>query len=155
MHWHQLRSQNAHRLPKCFRSLYTLLGFSLCTSCHQLIVVAVPINSISEPVREFLVEIHTAEMDLWGVVFTHPVGCSRPPSAVNDPSAKKFQNKSESRMSAMSARDLHHGKQRFLRSIVSICTFSHFSTFFELLWAQPGIAPLPPTRGRTWWLVTV
>ena len=25
----------AHRFPKCFRSLHTLLGFSLCTSCHQ------------------------------------------------------------------------------------------------------------------------
>ena len=25
----------AHRFPKCFRSLRTLLGFSLCTSCHQ------------------------------------------------------------------------------------------------------------------------
>ena len=25
----------AHRFPKCFRSLHTLLGFSLCTSCRQ------------------------------------------------------------------------------------------------------------------------
>ena len=25
----------AHRFPKCFRSLQTLLGFSLCTSCHK------------------------------------------------------------------------------------------------------------------------
>ena len=24
-----------HRFPKCFRSLHTLLGFSLCTSCRQ------------------------------------------------------------------------------------------------------------------------
>ena len=25
----------AHRFPKCFKSLHTLLGFSLCTSCRQ------------------------------------------------------------------------------------------------------------------------
>ena len=25
----------AHRFPKCFRSLHTLLGFSICTSCRQ------------------------------------------------------------------------------------------------------------------------
>ena len=40
-------------------------------------------------VREFLVEIHTAKTVLWGVVFTPPVGYSRPPSAVNDPIATK------------------------------------------------------------------
>ena len=37
----------AHMFPKCFRSLHTLLGFSLCTSCRQfLLVVAVTIYSI-------------------------------------------------------------------------------------------------------------
>ena len=25
-----------HKFPKCFRSLHTLLGFSLCTSCQQI-----------------------------------------------------------------------------------------------------------------------
>ena len=41
------------------------------------------------PVREFLVEIHTAKKYLWGVVFTHSVGCSRPTSSVNDLNAAK------------------------------------------------------------------
>ena len=52
-------------------------------------VVAVPVYEIFWPVHEFLVEIHTAEMVLWSVVFTHPVGCRRPTSAVNDPTATK------------------------------------------------------------------
>ena len=54
----------AHRFPKCFRSLHTLLGFSLCTSNR-------PFNCCScthlfnfWPVREFLVEIHTAKTGL-------------------------------------------------------------------------------------------
>ena len=42
----------------------------------------------------------------------------------------------------------------FLRSIMSLCMHPHLSTFFELLWTPPGIAPLPPTAGgRTRWLV--
>ena len=36
----------AHRFPKCFRSLHTLLGFSLCASCRQFNFVAVTIYSI-------------------------------------------------------------------------------------------------------------
>ena len=37
----------AHRFPKCFRSLHTLLGFSLCTSCHQFNSLY-PMDSISD-----------------------------------------------------------------------------------------------------------
>ena len=33
--------------------------------------------------------LHIAKRVIWGVVFTHPVGHSRPPSAVNDPSVTK------------------------------------------------------------------
>ena len=35
------------------------------------------------------------------------------------------------------------------RSIMSLCTYAHLWIFFELLRAPPGIAPLPPTGGRT------
>ena len=59
----------AHKLPKCFRSLHTLLGFSLCTSRHQFNCCRCTNLLNFWPVREFLVEIHTAEMDLWGVIF--------------------------------------------------------------------------------------
>ena len=39
---------NAHRFPKCFRSLHILLGFSLCTFVSSIQFVAVPIYSISD-----------------------------------------------------------------------------------------------------------
>ena len=32
---HALASTTLTEFPKCFRSLHTLLGFTLCTSCHQ------------------------------------------------------------------------------------------------------------------------
>ena len=60
----------AHRFPKCFRSLHTLLGFLLCTSCQQFNCCSCTNLFNFWPVREFLVEIHTAKMVLWGVVFT-------------------------------------------------------------------------------------
>ena len=58
------------------------------------IVVTVPDLFTFWPVREFLAEFHTAKLVLWSVVFTHTVGCSRPPSAVNDPTATKIRKKS-------------------------------------------------------------
>ena len=44
----------------------------------------------------------------------------------------------------------HNG---FLRSIISLCMHLDLSTSFELLWTPPGITPLPPTGGRTRWLM--
>ena len=44
---------------------------------------------------------------------------------------------------------------RFHRSIMSFCTSLMCGLFIELLWAPPGIAPLPPTGGRTRWLVPI
>ena len=81
----------ARRFPKCFRSLHTLLGFSLCNSCQQCNCCSCTNLFNFWPVRELLVEIHTAKMVLWSVVVTHPVGYSGPPSAVNDPSARKWK----------------------------------------------------------------
>ena len=46
MHWHQLRSQNAHMFSKCCRSLHILLGFALYFMSSILILVAVTIYSI-------------------------------------------------------------------------------------------------------------
>ena len=83
----------AHRFPKCFRSLHTLLGFSLCISFHQFNCCRCTNLFNFWPACEFLVEIHTAKTVLWGVVFTPPVGYSTPPSAVNDPTATNY-NKS-------------------------------------------------------------
>ena len=60
----------AHRFPKCFRSLHTLFGFSLCTSCQQINCCSCTNLFNFWPVSEFLVEIHTAKTVLWGVVFT-------------------------------------------------------------------------------------
>ena len=66
MHWHQLRSQ----IPKCFMSLHTLLGFSLCTSCQQANCCSCTNLFNFWPVREFLEKFHTEKTVLWGVVFT-------------------------------------------------------------------------------------
>ena len=127
-----------------------LLGFSLCTSCHQCNCCDCNILFHFWPVREFLVEIHTAKMVLWGVVFTPAVGCSRPPSAVNDPTAKrKIVKVARLKKYPKTANNGSHG------SIMSLCTFAYLWTFFELLWAPPRIAPLPPTGGSTRWLVPV
>ena len=62
----------AHKFPKCFKSLHTLLGFSLCTSCQQSNCCSCTHLFNFWPVRKFLVEIHTAKMVLWGLVFTPP-----------------------------------------------------------------------------------
>ena len=142
----------AHRFPKCCRSLHTLLGFSLCTSCHQFNCCRCTYLFNFWPVREFLVEIHTAKMVLWGVVFAPTVGCSRPPSAVNDPSAtnKRKKNVKVARL-RFYPKTANNGSPR---SIMSLCMYAQLWTFFELLWAPPRIAPLPPSAGgRTrWWV---
>ena len=54
----------AHRFPKCVKSLHTLLGFSLCTSCHQLGCCCCTNLFNFWPTRQFLVEIHTAKTGL-------------------------------------------------------------------------------------------
>ena len=59
----------AHRFPKCSRSLHTLLGFSLCTSCQQFNCWSCTILFNFWPVREFLAEVHTAKMDVWGCLY--------------------------------------------------------------------------------------
>ena len=62
----RLASELCAQIPKCFRSLHTLLGLSFCvpryqfTCCQSIKVIHF------NPVREFLVEIHTAKMDVWG-----------------------------------------------------------------------------------------
>ena len=53
----------------CFSSLHMLLGLSLCVP--NSLVINAPNLFTFWLVREFLVQIHTAKMDLWGVVLTH------------------------------------------------------------------------------------
>ena len=74
-------------VSSCFSSVYMLLCLSLCVP--NSLVVTVPNLFTFWPVRESLVEIHTAKTDLWSVVFTPPVGCRRTPSTVNDLTATK------------------------------------------------------------------
>ena len=54
----------AHMFPECFRSLHTLLGFSLCTSCRLFFCCRCNHLLNFWPVREFLVEIHIAKTGL-------------------------------------------------------------------------------------------
>ena len=55
---------NAHMFPKCFRSLHTHCWASLCTSCRQFNCCRCNHLLNFRPVREFLVEIHTAKTGL-------------------------------------------------------------------------------------------
>ena len=57
-------------VSSCFSSLRMLLFLSLCSYVTNSIVVNAPNLFTFWPVREFLVEMHTAKMVLWGVVFT-------------------------------------------------------------------------------------
>ena len=85
MRWHQLRSQ----ISQVFQVTSHIVGISLCSSCQQFNCCSCTNLFNFWPVREILVKIYTAKMVLWGVVFTTPVGYSRPTSAVNDPTATK------------------------------------------------------------------
>ena len=53
--------------------------------------VDVPLYSISDLYANSLWRFTLRKRVLWGVVFTPPVGCSRPPSVVNDPTATKWE----------------------------------------------------------------
>ena len=81
---------HVHKFTKCFKSLHTLLGFALCfvssifnsCRCNHLLNFDLYANSL---------KLFTLRKRVFrGVVFTHPVGYSRPPSAVNDLSVKKW-----------------------------------------------------------------
>ena len=134
-----------------FRSFHMLLGLSLCVPRYQFTYCQCTKLIHFQPVRKFLVKIDTTKMDVWGVVFTPPVGCSRPRSAVNDLTCNKVKRNRESRhvwgfVQRRQTTGLSVLSCRFARKL--ICGLS-----FELSWAPPGIAPLPPTGGRTRWLV--
>ena len=85
MHWHQLRSQ----ISQVFQVTFThCCAFRSALRVTNSIVVHCTNLFNFWPFREFLVEIHTSKMVLWG--------CSRPPSAVNDPSTTKCEKNRES-----------------------------------------------------------
>ena len=85
---------HTHVLPKCFKALHTLLGFALYFVSSILILVAVTIDSILTCTR-IPCRVHTTKTDLLRCcLYTSPVGCSRPPSAVNDPTATKNETNS-------------------------------------------------------------
>ena len=89
---------------------------------------------------------------LWGVVLTHPVGHSRPPSVVNDPIATREKTiKTNSWKSFVCG--FYPKIEHKPRSIISLCMHPKFSIFFELSWIPPRTTPLPPLGGRTRWLV--
>ena len=85
MHWHQLRSQ----IPQVFQVTSHIVGIFALYFASSIQFVAVPIYSISDLYANSFWRFTLRKRVFWGVVFTHPVGCSRPPSAVNDPIATK------------------------------------------------------------------
>ena len=144
----------AHRFSKCFRSLSHIVGiFALCFVSSIQLLSAVPIYSISDLFANFLWRFTLRKRVFWGVVFTLPVGCSRPPSVVNGPMQQNREQKKswKSHVWGFIQRRQTTGVTvlscRFARNL--ICGLS------SELWAAPWVSPLPHTGGRTWWLVPV
>ena len=146
----------AHRFPKCFKLLHTLWGFSLYTSCHQfnccrctkfiqiLTCTRIPWNCS-----------HCEKGLLKCCLYTPrrlqqtAVSCKRS----NCNKIENIKKNRECRSSVVLSKD---GKQRvspFYHVALHVSSFVDFHLNF--LWAPPGIAPLPPTGGRTRWLVPV
>ena len=138
MHWHQLRSQ----ISQVFLVTSHVVGiFALhLVSLIQLLslyLFSQFLTCTRIPCRD-----SECENGLVRCCLYTSVGCSRPPSAVNDPTATKEKVKV--------------ARLRFIpKRQTTGLRWSHLWTFFEMLWAPPGIAPLPPTGGRTRWLVPV
>ena len=84
----ELRSQ----IPKCFRSLHLLLGLSFCVPRYQFTCCQCTKLIHFQPVREFLVEVHTAKNGRVRCCLYTPVGCSRLLSAVNDLTATNLDH---------------------------------------------------------------
>ena len=80
----------AHMFIQVFQISSHIVGiFALVLRVVNSIVVAVTMKSISDMYANSLLRFTLRKRVFWGVVFTPPVGCSRPPSAVNDPNATK------------------------------------------------------------------
>ena len=98
-------------------------------------------QSVSQIFADF-----TSRKRVFCVVFTPPVGYSRPPSAVNDRSVTK---KNEF-LKAMCLRfSPKFCKQRVAPFDRKPLLATSFLTFFEFLGRPPGFSPLPPGGGRT------
>ena len=89
----------AHRFPKCFKSLHTLMGFSLCTSCRQINQSLYQFVLFLTCTRIPCIVSHCENGLVRCCLHTHTVGYSRPPSAVNEPTATKKRTNRESRTS--------------------------------------------------------
>ena len=91
----------------------------------------------------------TRKCDVWGVLFTPPVGCSRLLSAVNDLTTSK-KNIAECHFWAALWRNCTQRVSPFFMLLFHELRCAWL--FMNFLWAPPGIVPLPPRcagwRGR-------
>ena len=143
MHWHRPRSQ-IHQVFQVtshmcwdFRSVLRVVN-SICRSTNLFNFW---------PVREFLVEIHTAKSGLLRCCLYTQRRLQQTTVSCKRSNCKK--KKREQQKIVKVARLRYYPKtanNEFLRSIMSLCMYPHSSTFL-------GITPLPPTGGRTRWLV--
>ena len=81
----------------------------------------------------------TRKCHVWGVLFTHPVGCSRFLSAVNDLTTTKKSCK-VSLLSSLVKKPLNVSP----RSMMPLFHGLRGAWLWWILWAPPGIVPLPP-----------
>ena len=83
----------------------------------------------------------TRKCDVWGVLFTLPVGCSRLLSAVNDLTTTNFKISCKvSLLSSLVKKPLNGS----LRSMMPLFHELRGAWLWWILWAPPGIVPLPP-----------
>ena len=129
-----------------FRSVLRVVNFNLCRCDHFLLNFDLYAKSLYMFTRRKRV--------LKSVVFTLPVGCRRPTSALNDPIAIKYRkNKTNSWKPFVLGFIQRPNTTGFSVLSFNLCMRPHLSTFFELLWIPPRTTPLPPTGGRTrWWV---
>ena len=79
----------AHMFSKSFRSLHTLLGFALYFVSSIQLMPLHPFIQFLTCTRIPCRDSHCENGSFEVLSLHHPVGCSRPPSAVNDPIATK------------------------------------------------------------------
>ena len=143
----------AHMFPECFRSLHTMLGFALCFMSSIQLLSLYPFTQFW-PVREFLVEIHTAKTGRLRCCLYTPSRLQQTAVSCKRSNCNKIENKKNKFVKVVRLRFYpkteHNG---FLRSVISLCMRPNLTTFFALLWTPPGTTPLPPTGRRTRWLV--
>ena len=129
MHWHQLRS-HVHQV---FQVISHIVGMRSVIRVVNSIVVAVTIYSTFDSDANSLYRFTLRKRVFWGVVFTPPVGCSRPPSVANDPIETKKRIIQKIVKVARLRFYPKTGHNKFHHSIISLLHVSSFNDFLLII----------------------